>query len=51
MGTLVLSLVTAVVFAADFAGPVQFRTHVIESNMPRGYTVIVADINNDHRPN
>src|SRR5437667_42321 len=50
MRTLVLSLVTAVVFAADFAGPVQFRTHVIEDNMPGGYTVIIADMNNDHRP-
>src|SRR5260370_8807763 len=32
------------------AGPVQFKTHVIEDNMPGGYTVIIADINNDHRP-
>jgi hypothetical protein len=31
-------------------GTVQFRTHVIESNIPGGYSVIVADINNDHRP-
>jgi hypothetical protein len=50
MRTFVLSLATAAAFAADLAGPVQFRTHVIESNMPGGYTVIVADINNDHRP-
>ena len=32
------------------SGPVQFQTHVIENNMPGGYTVIIADINNDHRP-
>ena len=37
--------------AADKApGPVEFRTHVIENNMPGGYSVIVADLNNDHRP-
>lgn len=32
------------------SGPVQFRTHVIESNMPGGYSVIIADINHDHHP-
>ena len=32
------------------SGPVQFRTHVIENNMPGGYTVIVTDMNNDQRP-
>ena len=31
-------------------GPVEFRTHVIEDNMPGGYSVIVADINHDGRP-
>ena len=37
--------------AADkLAAPVQFRTHVIEANIPGGYTVIVADINKDHKP-
>jgi FG-GAP-like repeat len=30
--------------------PVQFRTHVIENNMPGGYTVIIADVNHDGRP-
>ena len=30
--------------------PVQFRTHVIEANIPGGYTVIVADFNKDGRP-
>lgn len=39
-------------WAADkpTSGPVEFRTHVIEGNMPGGYTVIVADINHDGRP-
>src|SRR5437867_11334477 len=32
------------------SGPGQIRTHVIEDNMPGGYTVIIADMNNDHRP-
>ena len=32
------------------SAPVEFRTHVIENNMPGGYSVIVADINNDRRP-
>jgi FG-GAP-like repeat len=32
------------------SGPVEFRTHVIESKIPGGYSVIVADINKDHKP-
>jgi hypothetical protein len=32
------------------SGPVQFRTHVIESKMPGGYSVIVTDVNKDGRP-
>src|SRR5580704_15631997 len=31
------------------SGPVQFKTHVIENNMPGGYMVIVADMNKDGR--
>src|SRR5690349_23458129 len=50
MRTILLLLVSAVVFGSETAGPVQFRTHVIESNMPGGYTVIVADMNKDGRP-
>jgi len=47
----VLSLCVFLAAAGDKpSGPVQFRTHVIENNIPGGYTVIVADINNDHRP-
>ncbi|MDA2924919.1 VCBS repeat-containing protein [Acidobacteria bacterium AH-259-L09] len=30
--------------------PVQFRPHVIEAKIPRGYAVLVTDINNDRRP-
>ena len=46
-----LSLACFVAAAADMSrGPVEFRAHVIENNMPGGYSVIVADINNDHRP-
>src|SRR5262245_55372063 len=32
------------------AGPVEFRLHDIETNIPGGYTVIVADMNHDGRP-
>jgi hypothetical protein len=31
-------------------GPVQFKPHVIESNIPGGYSVVVADINRDGKP-
>jgi hypothetical protein len=48
--TIIFLLSAASLFAADAAGPVQFRTHVIEANIPGGYSVIVADINHDHRP-
>ena len=30
--------------------PVDFRTHVIESDMPGGYAVLVTDMNKDGRP-
>ena len=50
MRTILLFLMTVAVFGEGVSGPVSFRTHVIESNIPGGYTVIVADINNDHRP-
>src|SRR5258707_1599792 len=50
MRTICLCLITATVFGGGLEGPVQFRTHVIESNIPGGYSVIVADFNNDHRP-
>ena len=50
MRTICLCLITATVFGGGLEGPVQFRTHVIESNIPGGYSVIVGDFNNDHRP-
>ena len=51
LGIPTLCLGCFLVAAADKApGPVEFRTHVIENNMPGGYSVIVADLNNDHRP-
>lgn len=36
--------------AEKTSGPVKFRTHVIEANMPGGYSVIVADMNHDGHP-
>lgn len=36
--------------AAAGSGPVEFRAHTIESRMPGGYSVIVADINKDGKP-
>ena len=50
MRTILLLVTAAAAFAAELPGPVEFKTHVIESNMPGGYTVIVADINHDGRP-
>lgn len=35
-------------FAAS--DPVEFQTHVIEAEMPGGYAVLVADLNDDGRP-
>ena len=32
------------------SGPVQFRTHVVEAEIPGGYAVMVTDMNNDGRP-
>lgn len=32
------------------ADPVEFRTHVIEAEIPGGYAVLVADMNKDGRP-
>ena len=32
------------------SAPVQFRTHVIEAEIPGGYAVMVTDINRDGRP-
>jgi hypothetical protein len=45
--TVSLSLLAA---ADQGSGPVEFRTHVIESKMPGGYSVIVIDVNKDGRP-
>ncbi|MFN7923648.1 MAG: VCBS repeat-containing protein [Bryobacteraceae bacterium] len=52
MRTVIAALAAAATLAAAGkpAGPVQFRTHTIEANIPGGYTVIVADINHDGRP-
>jgi aldos-2-ulose dehydratase/isomerase family protein/FG-GAP repeat protein len=38
------------VAADEPSGPVQFRPHVIESKIPGGYSVVVADINHDGKP-
>ena len=32
------------------SGPVRFRTHVIEAEIPGGYAVMVTDMNKDGRP-
>ncbi len=37
-------------FAAAPAGPVEFREHVIEANIPGGYSLLVTDINKDGKP-
>lgn len=39
-----LFLIACLGFAKD---PVQFKTHVIEANIPGGYAVLVSDINHD----
>ena len=36
--------------AVNPSDPVRFRPHVVEAKIPRGYAVLVADINNDRRP-
>ena len=36
--------------AVNPSDPVRFRPHVIEAKIPGGYAVLVADINNDRRP-
>src|ERR1700683_5240803 len=41
---------TAVVLAEAPHGPVRFREHVIESKIAGGYSVMVADLNHDGRP-
>jgi hypothetical protein len=38
-------------YGADTSsGPVKFRTHVIEDEIPGGYSVLVTDLNKDGRP-
>src|SRR5260370_31929822 len=37
-------------FAAAPAGPVECREHVIEANIPGGYSLLVTDINKDGKP-
>ncbi len=48
MRRLILPLLSACVLHA--AGPVAFRPHVIEADIPGGYAVLVADMNQDGRP-
>ena len=45
-----LLFLTVVVLADDPHGPTRFREHVIEASIPGGYSVMVADINNDGKP-
>src|SRR5262245_50424635 len=50
MRLLILPLLSLCLLGADKSGPVEFRTHVIESKMPGGYSVIVTDVNHDGKP-
>src|SRR6266567_4559037 len=54
MRIIVLLLLTAALLAVLLAdgmhGPVRFREHVIEPNIRGGYSVIVADVNHDGKP-
>jgi len=43
-------LVSAALAADQAPGPAEFRTHVIESKMPGGYSVVVVDVNHDGKP-
>src|SRR6185436_19252345 len=45
-----ICLVSTALAADQAPGPVEFRTHVIESKMPGGYAVIVVDVNKDGKP-
>jgi len=45
-----LLLLTVAVLADDPHGPTRFREHVIEASIPGGYSVMVADINRDGKP-
>lgn len=49
---LIYLLLIGGLFAGAFAGsaPVEFKTHLIEAEMPGGYAVLVADLNDDGRP-
>lgn len=43
--------ILTLLFALCAAGqPVEFRQHVIESNIPGGYSVLVVDLNKDGKP-
>jgi hypothetical protein len=45
-----LLLLSAVALGDANHGPVRFREHAIETNIPGGYSLIVADLNHDGRP-
>ena len=49
---LIYLLLAGGLFAGAFAAsdPVEFQTHLIEAEMPGGYAVLVADMNDDGRP-
>jgi FG-GAP-like repeat len=50
MRTIVLLLFSVVLLADGLHGPVRFREHVIEAKIPGGYSVLVADLNHDGKP-
>lgn len=45
--TVCLTFIAILAFAGE---PVRFREHTIASNLPGGYSVMVADLNHDGRP-
>jgi hypothetical protein len=45
-----LAVLCSTTAAGPKSSPVQFKAHVIESKIPSGYSLLVADMNRDGRP-
>ena len=50
LGLASLGLIFAASAASRNSGPVEFKVHIIESKIPGGYSLLVADMNRDARP-
>src|SRR5579871_4972750 len=53
MRATLLLLLTMAVFTISADGPhgqIRFQEHVIDANIPGGYSVLVTDVNHDGRP-